>query len=391
VWKSHAHKLGAARHVGVLADSQSDPHAAVHNDHVTPFYLGMKERVEDYFKRSRRDPRVSRDMAFRIPALLLAEIALHVLSMHVFADRLLLSVALSLLHGLAAALICLTAVHEASHSAVSHTPSLWKLIGVLSHNFINGANFLAWQNQHVAGHHLLTNVHEGDPDVAGDTFRFTPHTKWLPHHAVQYITAPLAYGLLSMRTRIRDFLLFFDGKQRFGPVPFNYNQRTLEIAILLASKLFFVAYRVLLPAYCGMALWRVLLCVTLSDLLGSAYLAFLFQCNHVAVGVEYPVADDKTHNVEQDWAKMQLATTQDYGHNSYMTYFMTGALNYQVTHHLFPYISQGHYRELAIVIQQYCREHKVEYVARDNVIDAARAHIGHLRALGEPPAKSKQQ
>jgi hypothetical protein len=206
------------------------------------------------------------------------------------------------------------------------------------------------------------------PTSPATLFRFTPHTKWLPHHAVQYITAPLAYGFLSMRTRIRDFLLFFDGKQRFGPVPFNYNQRALEIAILLASKLFFVAYRVLLPAYCGMALWRVLLCVTLSDLLGSAYLAFLFQCNHVAVGVEYPVADDKTHNVEQDWAKMQLATTQDYGHNSFMTYFMTGALNYQVTHHLFPYISQGHYRELAIVIQQYCREHKVEYVARDNVI-----------------------
>jgi len=33
-----------------------------------------------------------------------------------------------------------------------------------------------------------------------------------------------------------------------------------------------------------------------------------------------------------DWSKMQLATTQDYGHSSYMTYWCTGALNYQGWH-----------------------------------------------------------
>ena len=27
--------------------------------------------------------------------------------------------------------------------------------------------------------------------------------------------------------------------------------------------------------------------------------------------------------------KMQIATTQDYGHDSYLTYWFTGALNYQ--------------------------------------------------------------
>jgi len=388
VWKSYAAKLGAGRLVGVLA-REHDADAVPHNDHVTPFYLGLKERVEAYFKATRRDPRVSRDMLVRIPLLLAASLALHWLAMHAFAHSLVVGVVASLLHGLVSALICLTAVHEASHSALSHAPLVWKLVGVVSHNFLNGANFHAWQNQHVTGHHLLTNVHEGDPDVHGELFRFTPHNRWHPRHALQAVVAPLAYGLLSLRTRLRDISLFFDNEhERFGPIAFNLGRRSLELTLLLSSKLFFVAYRLLLPWLAGMPLWRVLLLVSISDVLGSLYLAFLFQCNHVAEGVTFPKADARSRNVELDWAKMQLATTQDYGHSSFLTYFMTGALNYQVTHHLFPYISQGHYRELAPIVQLYCKQHNVDYVARDNVIDAARAHIGLLRQLGQQPPKT---
>jgi fatty acid desaturase/predicted heme/steroid binding protein len=383
VWKSYTSKLGAARLVGTLSGGGGD--AKPHNDHVTPFYLGMKAKIEAFFKQTGRDPRLSRDMLLRIPLLLVAVVLLHAVALHWYAQSALVGVAASVLHGLVAALICLTAVHEASHSSLLHAPLLWKLVGVVSHNFLNGANFHAWQNQHVTGHHLLTNVHEGDPDVAGGVFRFSPHSAWQAHHAVTALIAPLLYGLLSMRTRIRDLSLFFDGKQQFGTIAFNFNRRALELGLLLSSKLFFVSYRVLLPWLSGMPLWRVLLLVTLSDFVGSVYLAFLFQCNHVAEGAAFPLADATTRNVDQDWAKMQLATTQDYGHRSYLTYFMTGALNYQVTHHLFPYISQGHYRDIAPLIQAYCAEHKVEYVARDNVVEAARAHLGLLHELGAAP------
>jgi hypothetical protein len=79
---------------------------------------------------------------------------------------------------------------------------------------------------------------------------------------------------------------------------------------------------------CGVGFFRVLFLTMISDILGSAYLAFLFQCNHVVRDAAFPVVDDK-HAVDLDWGKMQIATTQDYGHDSYMTYWMTGALNYQ--------------------------------------------------------------
>lgn len=212
--------------------------------------------------------------------------------------------------------------------------------------------------------------------------------RWLSSHSLQYVTAPLAYGLLSFRTRIRDFLIFFDGTETFGRIGFNFGRKRTETALLLASKLFFLSYRYLAPLYCGQPLWRVLLLTTLSDLVGSAYLAFLFQCNHVVLDAEFPKAN-AAGEVTGDWGKMQIATTQDYAHDSYWTYFLTGALNYQVTHHLFPYVSQAHYRQVAPLIKDYCREHGVQYVCRASFVEAAAAHIGMLHQLSHDPKKAQ--
>lgn len=40
-----------------------------------------------------------------------------------------------------------------------------------------------------------------------------------------------------------------------------------------------------------------------------------------------------------DWTQMQIETTQDYGHDSLITTLLTGSLNYQAVHHIFPQVS----------------------------------------------------
>jgi hypothetical protein len=132
---------------------------------------------------------------------------------------------------------------------LSHAPSIWKFVGALSHNFLNGANFLIWQNQHIVGHHLMTNVHEADPDIGGDMFRFSPNQPRLERHAKQYVIAPLMYGLLSFRTRVRDLLVFnsADADSQFGVLGFNIGRKWLETSLLYGGKLFFVTYRYLIP------------------------------------------------------------------------------------------------------------------------------------------------
>ena len=51
-----------------------------------------------------------------------------------------------------------------SHFAITHNPTLWKLIGSV-HDFLNGASLLVWTYQHTLGHHPYTNIDDSDPDI----------------------------------------------------------------------------------------------------------------------------------------------------------------------------------------------------------------------------------
>lgn len=103
--------------------------------------------------------------------------------------------------------------------------------------------------------------------------------------ALQYIMAPLAYGLLSTRTRFRDFLLFSNKEAdsfvrdrpapcaalnekltesnrspQFGTISFNLGRRQSELTLLVVSKIFFFFYRYFLPIYFGSILVWLRVC-----------------------------------------------------------------------------------------------------------------------------------
>jgi hypothetical protein len=114
-----------------------------------------------------------------------------------------------------------------------------------------------------------------------------------------------------------------NGEIRVNPM------NTWHKTMFFGGKAFFVFYRILLPAY-FVGLWRSLFVFIYSDLITSWILAFVFQVNHVVPQAKWPEVDKKTGLVNMDWAEMQVATTLDYAHGSWLTTFLTGALNHQV-------------------------------------------------------------
>lgn len=70
----------------------------------------------------------------------------------------------------------------------------------------------------------------------------------------------------------------------------------------------------------------------------SWMLALIFQANHVVSEVEWPLPNAEGM-MEKDWAQLQVETAQDYCHDSWLATVLTGGLNYQVVHHLFPHVS----------------------------------------------------
>lgn len=81
VWNSYKSRL-APYYVGELVASAADV-AKPHNLQITPFYVNLKQRVEQFLKQTKRDPRHSVDMAVRVPCIIAAIVFFHLLTLHV--------------------------------------------------------------------------------------------------------------------------------------------------------------------------------------------------------------------------------------------------------------------------------------------------------------------
>lgn len=276
-----------------------------------------------------------------------------------------LQVLLSLVLGFGCALIGLHPLHDGSHFAITHNPLVWKLLGA-THDFFNGSSYLIWVYQHMLGHHPYTNIPGADPDIATndpDVRRIHPFQTWYDSYIGQENYVPFLYGLLAWKTRFQDiYILYFQRTNdaiRINP-PTMYHH-----LVFWGGKLFFVGYRILLPIQL-VGLWRTLLFLTLSDLVSSYWLALTFQVNHVVDTVDFiaPPKDAASKELPIDWAEMQLQTTQDYAHHSTFWTWITGSLNYQAVHHVFPQVHQGHYPHLAPVVKSTCTEYGLEFICQ---------------------------
>jgi len=345
----------------------------------------------NFLKKRGYKPNYSPEMLIRSFVLISLMLFFHYLSVNMIGNTIVSSF-LALLVGVCAALISFMSVHEASHCAVTSKPLVWRLLGA-THDYINGASFYSWLHQHFLGHHPFTNVTANDPEhynsgysLDPDTItnekdirRIKPRQKWFNWYQNQHIYVPLLYGFLGIKFRIND-LVMMNTLSKNGEIRVN-PPGTWHKFNFYAGKLFWLFYRIILPSYyIGVvnSLWLFLI----SDLITGWLLAFVFQVNHVIPQAIWPEIN-KEGNIEMDWAVVQIQTTMDYAHDSYLTFFLTGALNYQIIHHLIPYVSQVHYPEIAPIIKNICKKHGVQYNYLPTFWDALKNHLKYLKDMGQ--------
>jgi len=282
------------------------------------------------------------------------------------------------------ALICLIPVHEASHASFQgRFPIVSRFFGAWL-DYVNGWSYYMWLHQHFLGHHPYTNVSEVDPDVhTNDTdFRRIKSVQpLLSHYRLQQIYAPLMYGLLAVKFRISDIqmLLFTHSNGKIALNPPD----ALHVINFWLGKACFVAYKFVLPMlFLGVSFKTALYLCIIADCVCSWYLTFSFQVNHVVAPAVWPSVNKQTGVVDMDWAELQVKSTIDYAHDNKLVAFFTGALNYQVTHHLFPYVSQAYYPQIAPIIRKTCKEFDVPYIVLPTFRSAFVAHIHYLVVMG---------
>ena len=88
------------------------------------------------------------------------------------------------------------------------------------------------------------------------------------------------------------------------------------------------------------------------------------------------------NHVQEEWAVHQINTTSNFATRSSVVHWLTGGLNYQVEHHLFPRISHVHYPQLNKIVKETCEQFGIRYNEHRTVLQAVRSHAVHLKHIG---------
>lgn len=293
-------------------------------------------------------------------------------------------IAAALVFGVCQALPLLHVMHDASHTAIGHTELWWKVVGRFCLDFFAGASMVSWHHQHVVGHHIFTNVMGVDPDlpasVSGDPRRLVQQQRWAKMYKWQHLYLPPLYGILGLRSRIVDFTATWTGNN--GPVRVNWYSS--PFMRLVVTKIIWAAWRLALPLFVwgvpAMEYWTLFF---IAEFTTGYWLAFNFQVSHVSSVADFPNDKGNVDVLPDEWAVSQVKTSVDYGHGSWVTAFLSGALNYQTVHHLLPTVSQYHYPAITPIVQDVCRKFNVPFRRLDNFSTAFSLHLQHLRELGQ--------
>jgi linoleoyl-CoA desaturase len=107
---------------------------------------------------------------------------------------------------------------------------------------------------------------------------------------------------------------------------------------------------------------------------------------HTIEGNTFPKPDERTGNIENEWAIHQVETTVDFAPQNKLAAWYLGGLNFQIEHHLFSKICHIHYPAISRIVENTCREFSVSYISYPTVRSAVTAHYRFLKMLGKSPA-----
>jgi acyl-lipid (7-3)-desaturase (Delta-4 desaturase) len=274
---------------------------------------------------------------------------------------------LAIVYGIAQALVGMNIQHDANHGAVSQNyPIINDLLG-LGADFIGGSKWL-WIEQHWT-HHAFTNHAQKDPDSfsAEPMMLFNdypighPARKWYHNFQAVFYLAILAGYWLSAVFNPQVLDLRQRGAHSVGiEMESDFIRSRCKYAIALRALYIYI--HVVCPLQFHGVCARAFTDILILGIAESLALATLFSLSH---NFEHSDRDPtEEHKKDEDgkvcWFKTQVETSCTYG--GAISGYLTGGLNFQVEHHLFPRMSSAWYPYIAPVVREVCKKHGVQYV-----------------------------
>ncbi len=342
------------------------------------FHLELKNRVNQYFTEKQRPMTGNTALLFKALLFCVGYIIIYV-HLVFFTPPVWLAIPECVLFGGLTAAIGFNVMHDGAHGSFSSSKVLNKMAG-FSLNFL-GASAIMWNMKHNIIHHTYTNIDGVDDDIeARPWLRFAGTQKRLRLHKFQHYYFWFLYTLLHvMWVFLNDYQKYFSRK--IGPVALR--KMTLREHISFwAAKLVYAFMFVALPIYLlGFVTWLVGFSVI--TMVTGLIISIVFQLAHTVEHTHFPMPDESSHKIENEWAIHQVETTANFATSNRVISWLVGGLNFQIEHHLFPKISHVHYPAISKIIRRTCSEFGLTYIEFPKMRHAIMSHVAYLKRLGK--------
>lgn len=344
------------------------------------FSAVLRKKVDEYF-RTNRIKQTGNWKLYSKTIILLASMALlyWILVFHTPAAW--LAIPLCALAGINLAAIGFNIMHDGCHGSYSRKQWVNDLMGYTL-DVMGGMSYF-WKVKHNVAHHSYTNIESHDDDIdIRPLMRLSTQQPKRSFHKFQHIYWPVLYGQTYLWwVLVRDFKKYFQMRVATTEIP---KMKFKQHVIFWVGKLVYFTIFWFIPLLM-LSAWQFIIGYGLVLFVCGITLGIVFQLAHVIEEVEFPEPDPKTLRIENAWFIHQLQTTANFATKSKFWGWLTGGLNFQVEHHLFPRVSHVHYPAISSIVKQVCAEYNIVYNEHPTFRSAFMSHMRHLKHIGEQP------
>jgi linoleoyl-CoA desaturase len=341
------------------------------------FHTELKQRVNNYFTEAGK-PFTGGKKLYTKAIILLAAFVLLYVHLVFFTPAIVFAILECVLLGFVTAAIGFNVMHDGAHGSFSKNKEVNKL-AAFSLNLLGGSHFM-WNMKHNVIHHAYTNIDGVDDDIDIKPWMRMSSTqpKYIMHR-YQHIYFWFLYAMLYIFwIFVLDYQKYFKG--RIGEVPLK-NMTLKDHLIFWGFKVLHLALFILIPIYTlGFVSWLV--GFSIFAVLAGLVISIVFQLAHTVEHTHFPMPNEVTGRLDDEWAVHQLKTTANFAPHSKLISWFVGGLNFQIEHHLFPKVSHIHYPQLRQIIKQTCAEFNVPYIEFPKMRHAVASHVAFLRQMG---------
>ncbi len=214
----------------------------------------------------------------------------------------------------------------------------------------------SWKHSHNVVHHTWTNIVGKDRDVGYGLLRVTRDYRWKPKNLAQ----PAVYALLALLFEYGiafhdvDVSAVKKGRKTKARAKEQLRDMRRKIGRQVAKD--YVAF----PLLTGPAALTTLTANITANVVRNLWANAVIFCGHFPDGAEKFTLAEYERETHDEWYLRQMLGSANF-HGGRLMSFMTGHLNYQIEHHLFPDLPSNRYPEIGERVREICQRYDVPY------------------------------